>query len=302
MEFSHEPVLTKQILNHLNITKGDWHIDMTAGGGGHLDLALGLGANCFALDQDQDSFAFLIEKYKKLGWRELETTENMVSLQKEDQKLNIVNSNFENFDKYIHEQKFKSVLFDFGMSSYQIEGSKRGFSFMRDEALDMRMDKNLTITAKDLINVLSVNELGDLFNRYGEDRFSKMYAREIVKIRKIQQITTTKELADLILRVCPVKERKKLHPATRIFQALRIAVNDELHSIQITLPKIALALETEGRILTITFHSLEEKLVTEFITERSDLNIKAESFEADDQEVIANPRSRSARLTVLQIN
>lgn len=173
---------------------------------------------------------------------------------------------------------------------------------MRDEVLDMRMDKNLTITAKDLINVLSINELAELFNRYGEDRFSKMYAREIVKVRKVKGITTTKELADLIVRVCPVKERKKLHPATRIFQALRIAVNDELHSIQITLPKIALALETEGRILTITFHSLEEKLVTEFITERSDLNISTETYQPDDQEVIANPRSRSARLTVLQIN
>ena len=300
MNFSHEPVLSKQVLEYLNLTRGDWHIDMTAGGGGHLDLALNLGANCFAFDQDQDSFNFLISKYKDLGWSKVGSQANQILFVKNNQKLCIVNSNFVNFDEFVKDTKFKSVLFDFGMSSYQIEGSKRGFSFMRDEVLDMRMDKSLTVTAKDLINVLGVNELTELFSKYGEDRFSKIYAKEIVKQRKIKKIETSKELADLIVMSCPVKKRKKLHPATRIFQALRIAVNDELHSIQITLPKIALYLERGGRILTITFHSLEEKLVTEFVSKRSDLNFKVEILTPDEFEISKNQRSRSAKLSVLK--
>ena len=300
MNFSHEPVLSKQVLEYLNLTRGDWHIDMTAGGGGHLDLALNLGANCFAFDQDQDSFNFLISKYKDLGWSKVGSQANQILFVKNNQKLCIVNSNFVNFDEFVKDTKFKSVLFDFGMSSYQIEGSKRGFSFMRDEVLDMRMDKSLTVIAKDLINVLGVNELTELFSKYGEDRFSKIYAKEIVKQRKIKKIETSKELADLIVMSCPVKKRKKLHPATRIFQALRIAVNDELHSIQITLPKIALYLERGGRILTITFHSLEEKLVTEFVSKRSDLNFKVEILTPDEFEISKNQRSRSAKLSVLK--
>ncbi len=302
MEFSHEPVLSKQVLEQLNLKVGDWHIDMTAGGGGHLDLALSLGANCFALDQDQDSFNFLITKYTELGWKQTEINLKKVVFEKNEQILCIVNSNFVDFDKFVSHIKFKTALFDFGMSSYQIEGSKRGFSFMRDEVLDMRMDKELSITAQDIVNVLGANELTELFNKYGEDRFSKIYAREIVKQRKIKKIETTKDLVDLIVSACPVKERKKLHPATRIFQALRIAVNDELHSIQIVLPKIALYLEKEGKILTITFHSLEEKLVTEFIAERSNLKFEAETFLPSEQEILANQRSRSSKLTVIKIN
>jgi len=299
MEFSHEPVLVSQIQNHLNLKKGDWHIDMTAGGGGHLDIALALKANCFAFDQDQDSFKYLVSKYKNLGWNIAKNSKIKVLLEKEDQQLFIINSNFVNFEKFVDTTRFKSILFDFGMSSYQIEESGRGFSFMRDELLDMRMNKELKITASDLINVLGVNELTELFFKYGEDKFSKIYAKEIVKQRKIKKIETTKDLVDIVMRVCPVKKRERLHPATRIFQALRIAVNDELHSIQICLPKIALYLEKGGKILAITFHSLEYKLVTEFIAKRSGLNFKIETIMPDEAEVSINPRSRSAKLTVL---
>jgi len=302
MNYSHEPVLSKEIISHLNLNKGDRHIDMTTGGGGHLDLALGLGANCFAFDQDQDSFNFLIDKYTKLGWKKIKTEETSVTLEKGSQQLILVNSNFVNFEDYVGNTKFKSVLFDFGMSSYQIEQSERGFSFMRDEVLDMRMDKRLGVTAQDLINVLSVNELTTLFQKYGEDRYSGLYAKAIVRDRKLKKIKTTKELVDLIVKICPVKERKKLHPATRIFQALRIAVNDELHSIQACLPKIALHLEQDGRVLTITFHSLEEKLVTEFIAERSDLKDEVKTILPEESEIRKNPRSRSAKLTVIKIN
>jgi len=306
MDYKHIPVLEKEIATIFEkvLTPKSIYVDATVGGGGHLVHALNLGINAIAFDQDQDSIKHLSEKLATQGFKLDDKQADFSKFIKDSQYVYLVNSNFVNLDTYLAKFQIKEVsciLFDLGMSSYHIDSSGRGFSFMRNEVLDMRMDKNLQVTAMDLVNGLGVKELTFLFKKLGEERFSKQIASEIVKTRKLKKITTAEELRGIAERMNK-SANNKIHPATRIFQALRIAVNDEINSFQIVLPKAASVISKKGVILCITFHSLEEKVLKDFILKRSDLDIIGKVITPSLAEVRKNRRSRSAKLFILGKN
>ena len=182
------------------------------------------------------------------------------------------------------------ILFDLGVSSHQLETDYRGFSFNKEAKLDMRMDpENQTVTAADLINAGSEKELANLFWKYGEERFSRPIAKEIKK----SKIETTNDLAEAILRVRRRGENDRTHPATRVFQALRIAVNDELASLEAALPQAVELLKPGGKLAVISFHSLEDRIVKNFMK-------KSELIRPGEEEIKNNPRARSGKLRVFQ--
>jgi 16S rRNA (cytosine1402-N4)-methyltransferase len=221
------------------------------------------------------------------------------------QDLVIVKGNFRDLGEIAREEGFdrvNGVLFDLGVSSHQLETRERGFSFNNDSGLDMRMDRSIGATAADLVNVGAESELANLFWKYGEEMGSRRIAKAIVEVRKIKPIETTDELANLILRVSKHSSNDRTHPATRVFQALRIAVNSELESLEEALPQAVDLLESRGRLLVVTFHSLEDRIVKNFIKDNQAIleSITDKPISADDEEVRSNPRSRSGKLRVAQ--
>jgi 16S rRNA (cytosine1402-N4)-methyltransferase len=211
------------------------------------------------------------------------------------------------------------ILLDLGVSSPQFDLAERGFAFSHEGPLDMRMDRSQATTAADLVATLSEEELAEIFHRYGEERFSRRIARTIVQQRETAPIRTTRELAALVAKSVPgaFSHPGRIHPATRVFQALRIAVNDELEELQRTLTAVEPCLAPEGRLSVISFHSLEDRIVKRFFAERSRdcicppglpiccchhqatfTLVTRKPVEADPQEIAGNPRSRSARLRV----
>lgn len=286
MEELHQPVLLSEVLEVLEPRPGESYMDLTAGYGGHAGKVLDLTQNYKeSVLVDRDSFAteYLESKY---GNRE---------------GLRIVNEDF--YSSVLKEiecgKKYDMILADFGVSSPQLDKSERGFSFLRDGELDMRMDRSQKLTAKTVVNEYSERKLAEIFERYGEERpgEAKRLAREIVHNRPFK---TTSELADFIKR----KSRySRIHPATRIFQAVRIEVNDELGLIEKTLPLIPRVLKPGGRVALITFHSLEDRLVKQFFKEASEHGEESEleiltkrPIVAGERELFINPRSRSAKL------
>ena len=198
------------------------------------------------------------------------------------------------------------VLFDLGVSTHQLEEAERGFSFNADAPLDMRMDPTRGASAKDLVNGLYANELADLFLKLGEENWSKPIAKKIVEYRERKLIETTNELAQVILSVRRRSPSDRTHPATRVFQALRIAVNDELNSLKEALPKAFEVLEKGGRIAVISFHSLEDRIVKNYFKElemqKLGKLITDKPIETSEEETLKNPRARSAKLRVIQKN
>jgi 16S rRNA (cytosine1402-N4)-methyltransferase len=191
-----------------------------------------------------------------------------------------------------------------GVSTHQLEETERGFSFNKDAPLDMRMDPTKGASAKDLVNGLYERELAELFLKLGEENWSKPIARRIVQYREKKQIETTNELASIILSVRRRSPSDRTHPATRIFQALRIAVNDELNSLKEALPKAFEILESGGRIAVISFHSLEDRIVKNYFRELEEKQlakvITDKPLETSEEETNLNPRSRSAKLRVIE--
>jgi 16S rRNA (cytosine1402-N4)-methyltransferase len=198
------------------------------------------------------------------------------------------------------------VLFDFGLSSFHLEAARRGFSFQKDEPLDMRFDKDSkNPTAAQILSSAREEELALIFRKFGEERFSKDIARAVAQARRKERLATTKELVALILSVYRGRLRSKkevpwiggIHPATRVFQALRIAVNKELENLEKVLPDAVEALAPEGRIAVISFHSLEDRIVKHFFRSRADLKILTKKpITPGAEEIKANPRARSAKL------
>lgn len=283
----HTSVLLQEVLNYLAVTPGKKYIDATLGGGGHTKAILERGGQVLGIDVDQESLDFVSENIP--GSSQLVTARG----------------NFREIAAIAKEKGFVNVhgiLFDIGVSSHQLDIAQRGFSF-QDGPLDMRMDQRLQVTAADLVNGLSKQELQELFVRLGEERYARSIAKHIISSRQEKLITTTGELAEIIRRSVP-NLKTTVHPATRVFQALRIAVNDELHVLREALPEAVGLLESGGRLVVISFHSLEDRIVKHafksFAEQDLGTVLTKKPIEAGEKERAQNRRSRSAKLRVFQ--
>lgn len=295
-ETYHIPVLLKETIDLLKVEPGGKYIDATLGGGGHSEEIIKRGGKLLGIDWDPEALFFAAERLNNLA------TCQACPAPK------VVRGNFEDIERIAKENDFfpvEGILFDLGVSSHQLESQDRGFSFDQDGVLDMRMDPDLSVTAKDLVNGLSEKELCLLFEKLGEEKFARRFARAIVEYRCSKTIETCNELSGIILKVAPPKGRfDRIHPATRVFQALRIAVNDELNNLRAALPKAIELLRKKGRMVVLSFHSLEDGIVKRFFLEQEKLkNIKIineKPITPALEEINLNPRARSAKLRSIE--
>lgn len=290
--FIHIPVLLGEALNNLNVVIGKKYIDATLGGGGHTGEIVKRGGLVLGIDQDADALEY-VKKSRESSIR--------------NQALRIVKGNFREIKSLAIENGFEKVdgiLFDFGVSSYQLDNSERGFSLKHDEVLDMRMDKNQQLNAYDVINNYPKEKLVEIFYKYGEEHNAKAIADEIVERRKKSKIKTTKELADLVAGI-PHKN-EPINPATRTFQAIRIEVNDELGAIRDGVVEGLGLLNPGGRIVAISFHSLEDRIIKQLFEgfKRQNLGtvLTKKPLTAEVSEIMKNKRSRSAKMRVFEKN
>ena len=276
----HRPVLLNEVIEGLNLKEsgGQVVLDATFGGGGHSREILFRypGTKIIAIDEDEEV-----------------TAEKGISLHHE---------NFRNLDKVLGDRKVDAILFDLGFSSDQLESSGRGFSFLKDEPLLMTMNEKADLTAEVIVNNWSEENLADIIYGYGEERYARRIARAITEQRAKQPIKTTGELVEVIQDAVPRKG--KIHPATRTFQALRIAVNDELGALKEGLEKGFQALAPGGRLAVIAFHSLEDRIVKKFCIKKREENkailINKKPITASNEEIKNNIRSRSAKLRIIK--
>jgi len=298
LTITHTPVLLKEVISGLDIQKSDIVVDGTLGGGGHAKAIckeLGEEGVFIGLDVDQDA----VDRVKIL----LEDTAP---------KKIFFTENFRNIDKVLKSLEIKETnkfLFDLGWSMHQMEESKRGFSFSHDEPLLMTLkkdpDEKKDFTARKIINEWSEESIANIIYGYGQERFARRIAKNIIKARMEKEIKTTKELSEIIEKSVPSRFAKgKIHPATKTFQALRIAVNDELGALKEAMQKSILALKTGGRIAIISFHSTEDKIVKEFFKEKEKegigKRITKKPIMSGKEELAENPRARSAKLRIFK--
>ncbi len=286
----HVPVLLDEVLQYLNVRPGGVIVDATVGLGGHsAEIARRLGATGRLICFDRDAQAMDLAK-ARLDEVRAEVGEAMPAVVFETRA-------FSELDSVIAPGSLDGLLADFGVSSLQLDEAQRGFSFRLDAPLDMRMDRRRGETAEQVVNREDENELADLIYEFGEERRSRAIARAIVRARPIR---TTAELAGIVSAVARPMKGEKIHPATRTFQALRIRVNDELGEIRSLLAGAPSLLKPGGRLATISFHSLEDRLVKDALREAGRDRIFAvltkKPVVADEQEQMRNPRSRSAKL------
>lgn len=286
----HISVLLQEVLDFLEIQPGKQYIDATLGGGGHTTAILERGGNVLGIDVDEDALKFVRKKSEE---------------DRRQGTLTVASGNFQDIDTIARTHGFNSVdgvLFDLGVSSYQLDTPEKGFSF-QEGPLDMRMDTTLSVKAADLVNGLTNKELQELFIKYGEERYSRSIARHIEEYRKTKSIQTTSELAAIVREAVP-NLPSRIHPATKVFQALRIAVNDELHVLEEALPKAYSLLRPSGRLVVISFHSLEDRIVKQafqkFAEEKNGRILTKKPVEAAEEEKNMNRRSRSAKLRVIE--
>lgn len=247
MEFVHKSVLFDEAIESLNIDKSKIILDGTAGGGGHSREIAKRAGRLIAVDQDPDAIKVLHER--------LDLFDNVT----------IVQNNFSNVKDILKEQgieKIDGMLLDLGVSSFQLDTAQRGFSYHADAPLDMRMSKS-GLSAKDVVNTYSEAELADILFRYGEEKFARRIAKNIVLHRQNKEIETTGELVDIIKESYPKAKMRDSHPARKTFQAIRIEVNAELDALEKTLDSALDCLSSGGRLSIITFHSLEDRMVKE---------------------------------------
>lgn len=289
MDTFHKPVLKDEVAEALNVKKGKLYIDATIGGGGHTEEILKRGGIVLGIDLDPEAIKYV---------------EKNLESRIQNSELKLVRGNFQDIAKIAWENGFEKVdgaLFDLGLSSYQIEQSGRGFSFLRDEPLDMRISSESHLTAREIINKWTEAQLYDLFSRMGEDPNSHALAESIVRARRLKPIKTTGELVQIINNT--VRGREKRHPATRMFQALRIGVNQELENLKKGLSGAFNLLAGGGRLAVISFHSLEDRIVKRYFTELKNRGlaklITKKPIIASLQEIRENKRARSAKLRVI---
>lgn len=305
-DFNHQSVLLEEALESLNIRPSGNYIDATFGRGGH-SLAilqrLGEEGRLIAFDQDPEAVAFAKQRFA------------------DEPRLTIEHCNFNQVADVIQQyglsQKIDGVLMDLGVSSPQLDDADRGFSFLRSGPLDMRMDTSRGITARAWLAKVKPEDLVRVLKKYGEEKFAKRIATAIVETRAEREIKETGDLAEIISNAIPVKEKHK-HPATRSFQAIRIFINEELQAIEQGLEGAASVLAKGGRLSVISFHSLEDRIVKRFMRDASSrpklpaglpvmeadievpFRLVAKPVVAGAKELDQNPRSRSARLRVLE--
>jgi len=302
----HIPVLLKEVIEGLNIKENGIYVDLTLGRGGHSEEILKRLKTGRLIGVDQDETAI-----KESGER----------LAKVSDKFTLVRSNFKEIDSILNNlgiSQVDGILMDLGVSSPQFDDIERGFTYRYDTRLDMRMDQRNSLTARDIVNNYSLNDLTRVFRDYGEERFAYQIAKNIVKARESKSIETTFELVDIIKASKPAKELKKVgHPAKQVFQALRIEVNDELNVLKECLHKAAKVLAKNGRLAVISFHSGEDRIVKQFFKDltweegnRYDLpiNTKEKEYRMVNHKVIVpseeeqelNRRSISSKLRILE--
>jgi len=303
-DFKHYTVMKNEAVDALECRRGLVYVDCTLGGGGHSELILKRiqpDGRLIAFDVDED--AINASKARLKGYK----------------NLTIVKESYVNIKKVLHELGIVKitggVLFDLGASYHQLTKAERGFSFMKEAPLDMRFNMDAGLTAYDVVNSYPEQELVRIFSEYGEERFSKRIAKKIIETRKLKKIKTTSELADLII-CCTPRIKSSIHPATRVFQAIRIEVNQELTNVKNTLNDVLDLLEVGAIISVISFHSLEDRIVKhlfKYYSERCHCKknqmictcpppkielVNKKPLTAAEWEIRENPPSRSAKLRV----
>lgn len=278
--------MPEEVLSLLEINPSGVYVDATLGEGGHAQLILNELSNegrLIGIDCDAEALAIARNQLKKF-----------------EGKVFFINDNFVNLEEILQQLKITAldgILFDLGVSSLQLFSPRRGFSFRIDAPLDMRMDQREKLTAVELVNTLNEKELVHIFFTYGEERWSRRIAQRIVKERENKPLKTTTDLVNLIFRAFPpLAHRQKIHPATRIFQALRIAVNKELENLEKGLIVAGKFLKKGGRIVVISFHSLEDRIVKRFFRKNDFVILTPHPLRPKKEEIKTNPRARSARL------
>lgn len=310
-EFKHVTVLLKEAVAGLNVQPTGTYVDATLGGGGHTQAILQqlVDGHLYSFDQDQTAIDYNKEHLKTAI---------------EQQKLTLVEDNFRNIKTELNSYNVKhvnGVLYDLGVSSPQFDDAKRGFSYQHDAPLDMRMNQEQKLSAMEVVNEWSYERLVKILYRYGEEKFAKSIARKIEQRRKIAPIKTTFELVDVIKEGIPAAARRHGgHPAKKSFQAIRIAVNDELGALEESLEQALDLLDVGGRISVITFQSLEDRLVKTMFREKTSLSgdvpqglpvipagmepnfklINKKPIVASDEELAANHRAHSAKLRIIK--
>ncbi|HEY9608681.1 16S rRNA (cytosine(1402)-N(4))-methyltransferase RsmH [Allocoleopsis sp.] len=280
--FSHVSVLSRELIEGLNIRPGGHYLDATVGGGGHSQLILEAAPDVQLTAIDRDAVALAAAQAKLAPYGE---------------RAHFWQGNFAAYEPF--SLQFDGIIADLGVSSAQFDTPERGFSFRHTADLDMRMDQRQSLTAADVINKWDATQLAEAFYKYGEERLSRQIARQIVEKRPFQ---TTTELADAIAYSVPPKYRHgRIHPATRVFQALRIVVNQELASLETFLNRAPHWLKPGGRIGIISFHSLEDRIVKHTLRDSPLLRILTKKpITAQEKELEDNPRSRSAKLRLAE--
>lgn len=305
MEFSHTPVLLRETIEGLAIKENGIYVDGTAGGGGHSAEILKhlTTGKLISIDQDPDAITTLTQKFKK--------NENAI----------VIKGNFGNMKDLLElrgVRRVDGVLLDIGVSSHQLDTASRGFSFHEDAKLDMRMSQS-GVTAEELVNTLPYEELRRIIAEYGEERYASSIAKGIIAARELEPVTTTLQLAEIVKASVPQKERRDGHPARKTFQAIRIAVNDELNVLSRGLQDAFKLLGKGGRLAVITFHSLEDRIVKQQMADwcrgctcPKDFPVcvcgnkpKARLVNkkpvcANETELADNPRARSAKLRICE--
>lgn len=301
----HESVLLKEAVEGLNLKKDSVVVDCTLGYGGHSSTILKQipSGHLYAFDQDEEAIKYSQNRLSQIGLNFTIIYSNFVNLKNELAKRNI--------------EKVDAILFDLGVSSPQLDEEERGFSFHKDARLDMRMDKQASLDAYQVVNTYPKEKLIDIFYQYGEEKYAKSIASNIVKKRMEKPITTTLELTEIIKESVPFTYKKNHHPARKVFQAIRIEVNHELEVFSSALADALEILKPQGRLAVITFHSLEDRICKQTFKEVSEIDSKVKGLPFIPEEyqkqfkVIANikpsleeqeknKRSRSARLRILE--
>ena len=307
VEFKHKPVLLKECINGLNIKKDGIYVDGTLGGAGHskeILKQLNKDGKLIGIDRDEEAIKAAKENLKEYN--------NVI----------YVHDNHDNLKDILEQleiEKVDGILLDLGVSSYQLDEKNRGFSYLGENTLDMRMDKTQSLDAKTVVNTYEEEKLANLIYEYGEERFSRKIAKNICEYRKQKEIETTKELVEIIENSIPKSKQKDGHPAKRTFQAIRIEVNNEIKPLYNTVKMCIDLLNPNGRLCIITFHSLEDRAVKKAYIEAqgkctcpSDLPycicgakslgkiITKKPIIADEQEQKENSRSKSAKLRIFE--
>tara|TARA_B100000085_G_scaffold156151_1_gene141813 strand:- start:357 stop:1274 length:918 start_codon:yes stop_codon:yes gene_type:complete len=299
-ESFHIPVLTEEVIDLLLVKKSGTFLDVTSGFGGHSAAILEElnGGSLIATDQDPEAIRFLKSKFKT------------------EERISIHQARFSELHKLFSANDFDGILADIGVSSYQLDTAERGFSFMKDGPLDMRMNQNIGEDASSWLNNAPEQEISNIIWKYGEEKKAKRIAKAIVKARKSFKIRTTKELAEIILEETPRRFNDKKHPATKTFQAIRIFINNELEELDLLLDFASKHLKIGGRTCIISFHSLEDRMVKRFfrdhsrrdprlsklpnLADDSSFKLVTKAIKPSENEMNINPRSRSATLRVIE--